>query len=209
MAHVVHWQSICTNLCMNLSHSNKVIYSTMVLGQTPVCHFPALYPYLLHFISRWCPGMTCYVLAYDLRSPVTFAQRRMIQAYTAFCVSVVSSLLDCWDYSAVAPVVRQSIRSYRIPNPDTWTGTSRMQLRLSSIPTTWRGWPCLEQVMKTSFTPKMNRGHFPARVCSVEHYGLFQSHCPATTEDGHLSWIARSSSFHILDLCSLRGYIVV
>ena len=77
MTHVVHWQSICINLLVNLSYSNKVIYSTLVLGQTCVCVFPALYPYLLHSISRCCPGMTCYVLAYHLRSSVTSAQRKM------------------------------------------------------------------------------------------------------------------------------------
>ena len=44
-----------------------------------------------------------------------------------------------WNYCAVVPVVKQSIKSYRTANRDTWIGTSRMQLRLSSIPTMWRG----------------------------------------------------------------------
>jgi len=57
MAHVVHWQSICTNLCVNLGQSSKIIYSTLVLGQTSLCHFPALDSYLLHSITRCCPGM--------------------------------------------------------------------------------------------------------------------------------------------------------
>jgi hypothetical protein len=134
MAHVVHWQSICTCLYVNLSHANKkVIYSTLVHGQTSVCHFPALYPYLLHSISRCCPGMTCSVLAYHLRrSPVTFAQRRMtwdrkpkdiLHPVWVWSVLYRADRVDCWDYCAVAPVVKQSIKrehNIQLQNTKSW-----------------------------------------------------------------------------------------
>jgi hypothetical protein len=48
------------------------------------------------FQQQVLSSMTCCVLGYHRRSPVTFSQRRMTQAYTASCVSVVSSLLDTY-----------------------------------------------------------------------------------------------------------------